>query len=399
MTSDITSREGQGRAVDVPVIDLSSVITRTLEAVREDPAQLRNAIYELARVKLQKDAWANNMSILAARRLMLALETAIERVETVASQQDELARAGSTGRLIADARSELYYPLPDGRADAEPVAPAALLDMRRDEPATPPHRDASGVPWWRSGHTALLLRVGAVCLLAIGGIFLFSKQSALFEKTPSAVSAAPAKKADLKAAAPEAPSLPEISTKSLRPAGPAQLLPAVYGVYAVSKGQLFELEPLRGRVPDARVHMSAPIGTPSHALLPDGRLEFIVYRRDIASSAPDRVQVRVIAKIMRAMAFSKAGQTNIAPVEDQWTIRGNAYEMRVAPVSENAEMLMMRPENPEFVFPAGRYGLVLKDLAYDFSVSGPITDAAQCLERTEAANGGFYSECRSPSPR
>src|ERR1700751_1381775 len=111
MTSEITSREGQGRAVDVPVIDLSSVIDSTLQAVREDPAQLRNAIYELARVKLQKEAWANNMSILAARRLMLALETAIERVETVASQQDELLRSGSTGRLIADARSDLYYPI------------------------------------------------------------------------------------------------------------------------------------------------------------------------------------------------------------------------------------------------------------------------------------------------
>jgi hypothetical protein len=125
----------------------------------------------------------------------------------------------------------------------------------------------------------------------------------------------------------------------------------------------------------------------------------IVYRRDIASSAPDRVQVRVIAKVVRAMAFSKAGQTAIASLEDQWTIRGNSYELRVAPVPENAEMLTMRPQNREFVFPAGRYGLVLKDLAYDFSVAGPITDAAQCLERTEAANGGFYSECRSPSSR
>jgi hypothetical protein len=70
--------------------------------------------------------------------------------------------------------------------------------------------------------------------------------------------------------------------------------------------------------------------------------------------------------------------------------------LRVAPISESAEMLMLRPEKSDFVFPAGRYGLVLKGQAYDFTIAGPITDAAQCLERIEAANGGYYSECRNP---
>jgi hypothetical protein len=68
----------------------------------------------------------------------------------------------------------------------------------------------------------------------------------------------------------------------------------------------------------------------------------------------------------------------------------------VAPLSENPEMLLIRPESSDFVFPAGRYGLVLKGQAYDFTVAGRITDAVQCLERIEAANGAFYSECRNP---
>jgi hypothetical protein len=173
-------------------------------------------------------------------------------------------------------------------------------------------------------------------------------------------------------------------------------LPSVYGVYAVSGGRLYELEALAGRVPDQRVHMSAVMNTPSRTTLPDGRIEFIVYRRDIANSAPERVQVRVIAKIARTIGFDKAGHTSVTLVADQWTIRGNSHDLRVAPVSESAEMLLIRPENSDFVFPAGRYGLVLKGQAYDFTVAGPITDLAQCLERTEAANGGFYSECRSP---
>jgi hypothetical protein len=46
-------------------------------------------------------------------------------------------------------------------------------------------------------------------------------------------------------------------------------------------------------------------------------------------------------------------------------------------------MLMIRPDNPNFVFPAGRYGLVIKGQAYDFTVAGPVTEPAQCPEGCE----------------
>jgi hypothetical protein len=174
-------------------------------------------------------------------------------------------------------------------------------------------------------------------------------------------------------------------------------LPTVYGVYAVSGGQLHELEALPvGRVPDQRVFMSTPIRTLSRTVLPDGQIVFIIYRRDVASSAPERVTVRVIAKIMRAMTFSTAGQASMEDMGDTWTIRNVSYEFRVAPLSEKSEMLMIRPENVDFVFPAGRYGLVIKGQAYDFTVAGPITEAAQCLEGVKASNGTFYSQCRNP---
>jgi hypothetical protein len=38
--------------------------------------------------------------------------------------------------------------------------------------------------------------------------------------------------------------------------------------------------------------------------------------------------------------------------------------------------------------------MVLQGTAYDFSVAGPITDMAQCLERTDAVDVPVYSECR-----
>ena len=76
-------------------------------------------------------------------------------------------------------------------------------------------------------------------------------------------------------------------------------------------------------------------------------------------------------------------------LDDQWAIRGASYEFRVGPVSEHPEMLLIRSEKPDFLFPPGRYGLVLKGQAYDFSIAGPITESVQCLERVEAANGNL----------
>jgi hypothetical protein len=67
---------------------------------------------------------------------------------------------------------------------------------------------------------------------------------------------------------------------------------------------------------------------------------------------------------------------------------------RTAPRKDNPEMYEVRSENPDAPLPPGRYALVLKGLAYDFSVAGPVTDPRQCLERLVATNGRFYSECK-----
>ena len=53
-----------------------------------------------------------------------------------------------------------------------------------------------------------------------------------------------------------------------------------------------------------------------------------------------------------------------------------------------------RPENAEFALLAGRYALVIKWQAYDFSVVGQITDAAHILNAPMPSMGSIYSECR-----
>jgi hypothetical protein len=171
-------------------------------------------------------------------------------------------------------------------------------------------------------------------------------------------------------------------------------LPTSYGVYAVSNGVLSELSTLPGRVPDRRIAISPTIDAPSRTTLHDGRISFILFRRDLATSAPERLEVRVIARITRALTVDKAGKARANPVEDVWSIRNISYDFRIAPLPENSEMLVGRSDTLDFVLPAGRYALVIKSQAYDFTIAGPVDDAKQCLERIDAANGSFYAECR-----
>ena len=408
------SDQGTLLAASSPEIDFSLVLARMIQSMREDPAQLRNSIYELARIKLQQEAWRRSppMNILEMRRLMLALETAIERVETISVQEDELRR------LLVPIRS-LWAPLlesaepsrgdrqsPPDEAPIEPRQPVIVIDHPPTAPADPfPDlaEFAKQLPQLTKRRrtpaaVTALLRAGAVAIAAVAAFAVIHAYFGLgkpFSAPPASTTAT----TSVPMAGAPPPVAVQTQAEVIRPQ-PAVAsvrefpLPGVYGVYALSNGELHELEALPGRVPDQRVFMSTAINSPSRTLLPDGRLAFVLYRRDLAADAPERVSVRVVAKVNRAMTFDTAGRAKTAPVGDTWTIRSNSFAMRVAPVGEHADMLVVRPTSPDFAVPAGRYVLVLKGEAYDFSVAGEITDPAQCLERVEAANGAFYSECR-----
>jgi hypothetical protein len=381
---------GKNLAGRSPEVDFAVVLSRVIESIEDDPAQLRNAVYELARLKLRREAWRRDppLKLWEARHLTEALESAIERVETIYSKHDELRALQSLYRLIESSE------IGGSEVMMEPREPLLIVNQAPAQTADADHlpvlltrAKGTSLNAERSLHwpgAAPLLRGAIVVIFAVALCAVLSQSGLLGTQAPQ--NAAPTVQ---KNASPEPKPVVQAPEQALS-------LPTVYGVYAVSGGQLHELEALAGRVPDQRVFMSTPIRTVSRAVLPDGQIVFIVYRRDVASSAPERVTVRVIAKIMRAMTFSTAGEANIGGVEDWWTIRNVSYEFRVAPLSESSEMLMIRPEKVDFVFPAGRYGLVIKGQAYDFTVAGPITEAAQCLESVKASNGTFYSDCRNP---
>jgi hypothetical protein len=176
-------------------------------------------------------------------------------------------------------------------------------------------------------------------------------------------------------------------------AKPATLRPTDYGVYAISNDTLINLSLLPGRPPDIRVAVSAALTTPSRTILPNGHPKFIVFRRDLASSIADRAEVRIIAKVAREFSANIPGKK---PTDDTWVIRNISFPFRSSPVSDNPEMYELHSEDPALELTPGRYALVLKTQAYDFSIEGEAVDPRQCIERIVALEGTIYANCKKP---
>jgi hypothetical protein len=389
----IASENKPGAPAPAPEVDFALVLSRVIESANADPTQLRNVIYELARIKLQRDV-LRRLDPLETKHLTLALECAIERVETLHAKHDNLKTIQSLDHLTDSSEDSVERRKPVLVINqASPIVATNHSRVLMRETRTSKAPEQSRL--WPGA--APLLRLAMLAIFTVTVSVVMDRQFGLFG---SHASESVAQKIESVGSKLTAQTPGQASTGTILPSKSLEFpLPNVYGIYAVSGGRLHELEPLVGRVPDQRVFMSTPIRTPSRTVLPDGRTEFIIYRRDIASNAPDRITVRVIAKVLRAMTFNTAGQASVTNLEDSWTIRNVSYDFRVAPSGENSEMLAIRPVNADFVFPAGRYALVIKGQAYDFTVAGPITEAVQCLESVTAANGTFYSECGRPDER
>src|SRR6516162_2249073 len=391
---------GKDLSAKLSEIEFAIVLSRVIGSIENDPAQLRNAVYELARIKLRTELSQGEAPINVSEKgdLALALESAIDRVETVYSKHDHLRVLQSLDRLTNSSEVDASEITIKGRKSALTIWPPSPH-------ATHLPSFSSGVvgdcrkakPSWHWMGSAPLARAAVVAILAVLLCAVLYRQFGFFGRQAPQPFASVHKLERPQAKPVVQASADDLQLPTTTPPQPLGFsLPTVYGIYAVSGGQLFKLEPLVGRVPDQRIFMSTPVKMASRTVLPDGRVVFIIYRRDAANSAPERVSVRVIAKVLRAMTFNTAGHASTTNVQDTWTIRNISYDFRVAPLGEGSEMIMIKPENEDFVFPAGRYGLVIKGQAYDFTVAGPITEAAQCLEGVKAENGTFYSECRRP---
>jgi hypothetical protein len=376
-------------------VEFALILSRMINTVKEDPSQMRLAIYEFARARLTIDAeWADEAE---RKRLSAALETAIQGVEKFS------ARHGDHERLLPPLQS------PETGPDAAPAEPPSTSMVTIEQPSSPPRTvlvpeevywvpEAAPVAEMRTRMAAsTLVRLGIGILLfgVVAGLAV-NKQLAGANLTSSI--ALTAAKPVAPPSGPDPPQPPSVAidakTAAASPSSPAFPLPSDYGVYALNNAGLSELHLLQEQVPDKRIAMSTPVSQPSRTTLLDGKAKFVVFRRDLAGNAPDRVEVRVVARVVRALTFDAKGKASFVPVSDAWNIRNISYEFRVRPIAGNPEMLLIQAENVDFALPSGRYVLVLGKQGYDFTVAGKVTDASQCLERTDAANGAFYSDCQ-----
>jgi hypothetical protein len=428
--------------------EYQTALLQIIESTTNDPRKLRKLVYELARMNLKKESWQRRPSLTSAevKECMHALETAISRVETDSSHGDatdvQLPRLESDPeRLVDSARTEIAdLRTPrlerDHSAASEPSrvvhrlstspqpaigvpAPIKREHFARRTELTPrgrfplhteskPGLPAVVVPTPAAGAHAPAPQVEIVYpnqreepdnvrvrrrvwfwfivwpLLQLAGPAVFTV----------ALYAALSGRIDFRSAQTQQAIEQKTSIEDAAKPQPSGLpLPATYGVYAISNGALNELEALPVKPPDPRVSLSAEINKPSTTILPDGKIVFVIFRRELVNAAPQKLNVRVVAQVARAMTIM-AGKAITTNVEGIWRIRNNSFEFKVSPLNENREMVQIRSDTPDFTFAPGRYVLVFNSLAYDFTVDGPTQSPAHCLESFEAANGPIFTECR-----
>jgi hypothetical protein len=373
-------------------------LLRHIVTAGQDQTQLRMIIYQFARNELRRQLFARrDFRVADMREQMSALENAIDQLESdVADNIIFLPTDSQSGpvRKIAVPRQASTALVPAENFPSLKTVIEHTGSYTQQDTAERQFNPTGTIKPILSGLWSIVRLVVAVTL----GVTLYAAMEhhgdvfGLLEQHGSI------RYPDLSAASLSQSSVAEAKSTSIAAKPPASNvpIPSDYGVYAISRGRLTDLEPLPIRVPDPRIAISAVFSAPSESVLPDGRLQFLAFRRDFVNNAPDRVTVRVVARVMHALTFDSNGKPRMMDIDASWAVRSNTYEMKVAPVDGKPEMIIMRPETPAFSFPAGRYALVLQGSAYDFSVAGPITEEAQCLERTDAVDGPVYSICRAP---
>jgi hypothetical protein len=375
-------------------VEYALILSRMINTVKEDPSQLRLTIYEFARARLKIDtSWADETE---RNRLSAALETAIQGVEEFSARREEREQLKPPVQAaqIASTRSPIEPPTSMPAIHQASPAPKDILVPNRVylRPNVQPIVDVR-----TRSLAATLARffIGVVLFALVAALALYKQRTGL--DLPSQVLA--------KLVGPQTkPPIPEIPQQASAPVDPKTVaaspsplpfpVPSDYGVYALSNSALSELHVLPERVPDKRIVMSTPVDQPSRTTLPDGKTKFVIFRRDLVGNAPERMEVRVVARVMRALTFDAKGKPTFSSISDSWNIRNVSYEFRVRPIAGNPEMLLVQSDNADFALPAGRYVLVLRDQGYDFTVAGKVTEPSQCVERTDAANGTFFSECQ-----
>jgi hypothetical protein len=430
--------------------DFYSILEEKIRAVRADPDQSRQVVYDLARYALRNKIYGRSPLLTAAQvnQQMIGLEAAIAMIEA------KLAGSEGIGKDVARPNKDAVPPnkdvIPPSRyftpplnhtpaikqevasAESAPeevadlhVRPRPRQDAHRDLVVLPPrnvrhdrfaHADYDDFEPARSGRELRItpeavaviqmlvnernsrsrrvlswldgaFRVGVVAAIAFAGYLIWSGR--LGEPAPPAPAPAPVQTEIAKEApSPVAPAEPAM----LQPSVP---LPTAYGVYAIHEDRLFALTRLTATPVDARAKHLLQTTEPSRSVFADGRLSFAIYRRDLANAAPVSVPVRIAARISSMLRTGPGGTlVTVRPEVDTWLIYSAGYMFRTQPVAAHPEMILVRPDNPDLVLPPGRYVLLMNDEPFEFSVAGEIADPRSCVEGFPTPHGPVFHVCK-----
>jgi hypothetical protein len=393
-----------------------SALAQMVAQVSQDHAQLRTFIYEYARIQLRKElypqflegAWSE------IEERMRGLENAIDQLEADYNGSTPLPLPSNAGLANGGANAQSvptveYFGA--GRKTRFGTGNIKALSLfgrscKYDRASLPIAYDDGALtketfvarqlqsPFWLTTHLLLAVAVGLAIYTVFDPKTLLDKSVLHWLRVSPQAPITAETKPDPKPALAADEKRQQITRNERSSQHVSDFpMPSEYGAYAVVDGRLIELEQLSLRVPDPRVAISATITSPSQSHLPSSPRQFVVFRKDLLNNTPERASVRVIAQVVRALTFQSDGAPKSSSVEQSWVIRNNSYSMRIGPLADNPEMVIIRSEQPGLLLPAGRYVLVIKGIGYDFTVDGLVTDSAHCLERTDALNAPIYSEC------
>ena len=450
--------------------DYYTLLAQTIRETSEDPAKLRDAVYESARLALKRHLHTQPISIAETKRHISDLEEAIARLEAEASrptakpdydsaiptslkasEQSDLAPAVpvDTEKQITETESQLNpgsWDAPRNPETWDAPRDPETWDAPQTQPAERTHsRDlvlvsdrslgtrrpylvnpddfvnpdvtyrVPPVPSSRGRVLLAGLKVAfqlAIAVLAVAAFYIamWGRNSPVqtvqdvlpaagrpSNRPPAAPQDRPADGTTTAAAALAVPQVAGAAATAAPVVAPLPFpRPSAYGVYAVHDNELIALQPVQTAPVDPRTRNQLQIADPGRSVIADAKLAFVVFRRDLAAHAPEKVSVRVAARIAHSMSFDSTGMAVVTtPATDTWLIRDQGYDLRVTPVRDSPEMVMLNPENPGFSFPSGRYELMLGGQAYDFIVAGDVVDPAHCVEGVATVRGPEFYECKS----
>lgn len=380
-SGDLVPNDGDKSEPASSEVQFALVIARMIETVKNNPEHMRQTVYDLARYKLQEQfTYADAKDI---KRTQQALETAIRGLEDFLKREvdvpiptpiQQVHESPAASRELTPPPRELTFP------NSIPPIPVWLTQEPIDviNPVySQPVRDI----WPPIKRTLVMLSVVGMALLA-----LLQRDKLMSLVHP------PQANYERQAAVPDRPAAASLAQPATPPVKSNAVRPTDFGIYAVANNSLFELQPLPGRPPDIRIAVSAALRVPRRTVLPNGHPKFIVFRREAATNAAERAEVRVVAKIAREFSSEAAGRKLD---DEEWVIRNVSFPFRASPL-DSPEMYELHSEDPTLELTPGRYALILKNQAYDFVVEGETVDPKQCIERIIASNGTFYSDCKKP---